>query len=72
VANATLPETVPARLDQLPPLIPKWLAARTAWCSTRTVDRAIAAGRLRALRPGGRVLIQREDFLRWLGLEVTA
>lgn len=44
-------------------------AAAIARCSTRTLRRAVRAGRLRAVQPagrGGRVLIMLGDLERWL------
>ena len=50
-------------------------AAELARCSTRTIRRALRAGRLRGRQPGGRggrVLISRQDLYAWLAGPVPA
>ena len=62
--------------SRLPALLLRTEVARLARCTTRTVQRAEAAGLLPAVRPhrGGstRVLYRREEVLAWLGIEVTS
>ena len=75
---ADIPEQSVPHPDQvdicsLPPLLLRTEVARLARCTTRTVQRAEAAGLLPAVRRhyGGssRTLYLREDVLSWLGLE---
>jgi excisionase family DNA binding protein len=57
------------RLDDLPEFLTRTQVAELAQISERTVDRHIRAGRLRAVRTNGHVRIQRDEVIRWLGVE---
>ncbi len=76
IPEHTVPLPDLLELSKLPPLMLRAEVARFARCTTRTVQRAEAAGLLPAARPhrGGstRVLYRREDVLAWLGIEVTS
>jgi excisionase family DNA binding protein len=60
-----------AFLDAYPPLMVKEEVTTVLRCDPRTVDRLVARGLLRALKPGrggsARVLFAREELARYLG-----
>jgi len=63
----------PMLADFARPLYTKAEAADVGRCSVRTVDRAIEAGLLEAVRRGnGQRLVKRDSLLRWLGLQVAS
>jgi excisionase family DNA binding protein len=47
-------------------------AADLARCSTKTIRRAIALGRLRAHKPTARVLISQQDLQAWVESQAVA
>jgi hypothetical protein len=60
----------PIELSQLPPLIPRPVGAKFAVLSPKTLARAEREGKLTPIRRGKtNVSYDREEFLRWLGIE---
>ena len=59
-------------LNGMPSLIPAAILAKTLHCSTRTIRRLCASGKLKALhtstRGGGRLLFRREEVARYLAV----
>ena len=47
-------------------------AAQLARCSEKTIRRAFAAGRLRAFRPAGRVLLREDELRAWVERRAAA
>jgi len=56
-------------VEQLPPLIPRPVAADFIPCSVRTLIREEKAGRLNPIRRGQNISYERSAFLAWLGIQ---
>ncbi|MBL4849113.1 MAG: helix-turn-helix domain-containing protein [Planctomycetes bacterium] len=65
-ASPSLAKQLALALQDLPPLLTRGEAAAAARCSKRSLDRHVAAGSLKSVPVGRKVLILREELGRWL------